>query len=112
MVKPGKFLIPQCNKMNENNKRAPSWWREVSTAGKTGQQLLILKFKIKWKFGGHIFGHIFGITLFSNKYFTVNIIHEIPQTNGYDSRCNSENMVKKSSQKYKFLTDLNSAEKT
>jgi len=71
-----------------------------------------LKFKIKWKFGGHIFGHIFGIPLFSKKYFTVNAIHEIPETNGSDSQHLDRALKKKSSQKYKFLTDLYSAEKT
>ena len=73
---------------------------------------LKLKFKIKWKFGGHIFGHIFWITLCSKKYFTVNAIHEIPETNGYDSQRFDRALKKKSSQKYKFLTDLCSAEKT
>ena len=69
-----------------------------------------LKFKIKWKFGGHIFGHIFWITLFSKQYFTMNAIHEIPETNGYDSQ--HLDLTSRFLRKYQFLTDLNSAEKT
>ena len=81
-------------------------------------QSLILKlriklmFEIRWKLGGHISGHIFWITLFSKKYFTMNTIHDIPETNGSHSQPLYRALKQKSSKKYKFLTDLYSAEKT
>ena len=37
----------------------------------------------------------------------MNAIHEIPETNGYDSQRFDCALKKKNSQKYKFLTDLN-----
>ena len=45
-----------------------------------------LKFMIKWEFGGHIFGHIFLIALFSKNIFHNECNPEIPETNGYDSQ--------------------------
>ena len=62
-----------------------SWPTNILICLKPNIKVDTLKFKMKWKFGGHIFGHIFWTTLFSKKYFTVNAIHEIPETNGYDS---------------------------
>ena len=59
---------------------------QLPTLASNNNTYITLKFKIKWKFGGHIFGHIFWIILLSKKYFTVNAIHEIPETNGYDSQ--------------------------
>ena len=42
----------------------------------------------------------------------MNAIHDIPETNGYDSQHLDHTLKKKNYQKYKFLTDLNLAEKT
>ena len=61
--------------------------------------------------GGHTLWPYFLNYTFSNKYFTMNEIHDIPETNGYDSQHLDRALKSHFLKKYHFLTYLNSAEK-